>query len=146
MVELNFMLINDGSGTAEDTDIEIVVERGIDVITEDHIGQPPKEPRLPTDRSRLAYGAGAYTVPPIPGLTNLSPLNVPSATVLTTPVGSRIHFNVKRIKQTTRLNLNPVYALFTTDVKSFGMRYTLNSHSLPANVDGDLHVKLNQRS
>ena len=115
MIELKFVLANDGSGSAEDTDVDIVIGRGIDVITEDHIGQPPKQPKLPTDRSRLPYPAAHDLVANIQGLTNpnlanMIPRNDSAPEVIATQGGSRIHFNVRRIKQTTRTILDPVYA------------------------------------
>jgi hypothetical protein len=146
IVEINFVLLNEGSASADDTDVYIDVEKGNYLIVPDkYLKQPPIEPKLPDQRRRdsLRYDLDRLGSSIIPLAERKTP-NISGPTIQPAPAGATIHFHIQRIKQTSDLPLNGVYLVFppVTDSQAFGMRYSLNSYSLPKNVRGRLHVKV----
>jgi hypothetical protein len=147
-VELKFFLFNDGSGPAEDTDIDINVGE-ILILNRHYIGEPPKEsqpppkPRAESIRQRIFQNALS---PVAVAATHFEKPNVSGPTITPKRVDSGtdycVHFHVERIKQKTEVELDVVYAAFSSisEAKSFTLTYTLNSRSLPDKITDQLHV------
>jgi len=146
IVEINFGLSNEGSASADDTDVCIDVEKGnFLIVSDNYLKQAPIEPKLPDQRRRDSF---RYALDPGSSITPLAAQlktpNVSGPSIKLAPAGYRIHFHIQRIKQTSDLHLNSVYLVFPSvmDSQAFGMRYSINSHSLPKNETGRLHVKV----
>lgn len=100
----------------------------------------PKRPKTPEQRKRDSGIAGiAGLVRPVPSTEKP---NVSGPMITRTPREQVVRFHVQRLKQGTRAVLDNVHADFSavSEAKSFGLRYSLNSHSLPTDVGGELHV------
>src|SRR5207253_1450347 len=129
-IPLKFMLINDGMGSAEDTDVNIHF-LGKCLVTNKCV-EPPKEPTLSKKRGLAELGSVRRdimeSITPLPQL--LAPPNVSKPKVTQTSDGCMAHFHVQRIKQGKRIAFGNVYVVLPSiaEAKSFGVKYVLNSH------------------
>ena len=137
VIDLRFVLTNTGNASAEDTDVYIYADRKFPIANNDEL---PKRPKTPEQRKRDSVIAGiAGLVRPVPSTEKP---NVSGPMITRTPREQVVRFHVQRLKQGTRAVLDNVHADFSavSEAKSFGLRYSLNSHSLPTDVGGELHV------
>ena len=137
VIYLRFVLMNDGNASADDTDVYIYFDGKFLVVDEDNL---PKRPKMPEERKRESFRQTILgSMPPVPVFEES---NVTGPTIRRTPSEQIVQFHVERLKQGTHVALNGVYAdlTATSEIKSFGLRYTLNSHSLPKDAEGELHV------
>jgi hypothetical protein len=137
-IKLPFYLANAGNAPAEDTD-----------VLEEGLRRKPLLPKAPA-RPQRRFGLANFInrLPDsvyLPELQNMNfqLSNVSGFTVRKTN-SEEVSGHVERIKQGTEIKIVDVYIIFPSipEAKSFTIDYTLNSASLPANVTGELHVKI----
>lgn len=142
VIELEFVLNNDGHASAEDTDVTIFVDGKFLVISEAHLPKRPKKPLTPTERKREEIRTSLTRSIHVPNPPTVS--NISGPIIQRIDKNQSIQFNVKRLKQANQAVLRNVYIDFrsATEAESFNMNYLINSLSLPTEITGDLHVKV----
>jgi hypothetical protein len=148
-IKLTFLLANDGNAPAEDIDVYVHFDGNFEVVLEEGLQAKPAAPKLPVKPSRKNLGLGhlpdfnsLYRSPTLPnfdfGTSNVSGFSVRKTN------SEEVSGHVERIKQGTQIEIVDVYVIFPSmaEAKSFTLDYTLNSATLPNNLQGHLHVKI----
>jgi hypothetical protein len=137
VIDLPFVLRNEGNASAEDTDVYIYIDGKYIVVDKNDL---PKTPKTPAQQKRDSFREA------VQGLVRptefIEKSNVTGPTITRTPREQIVRFHIERLKQGTRAVLNSICVDFSAapEIESFGLRYSLNSHSLPKNAEGELHV------
>ncbi len=165
-VSIGLTLTNEGGKPAEQVKLTLSMPRGIKVVLEhDKPVKPtrPKSPLLPGKRResdplaeymRNALGRQNIKDPrifgsPLRGLMSLTPPSDappsrgPGCYRKTLDDGKDQTIFVRKVLSNFEMvQLAPFYAVFRRpeDMHSFGMSYSIRSHSLPTLIEGELHV------
>ena len=147
--ELDLILQNQGTASAEDTDVYIQTQGDFSIINKTQTKPVPKEPPLPAVKPRKGPFSdfnfdhiSDITRSIVPIAEQIRRPNVSAPKISKTTAGHKVHFHVQRIKQGIPLALDNICVIFPTEPESFSLKYTINSHSLPENISGDLHIKV----
>jgi hypothetical protein len=148
-IKLPLMLVNGGNALAEDIDVFIHFDGDFEVVSEDGLKKSPAGPKKPAAPTPKQFGLSgfpdlsyrSFTSPSV----HLGPSNVSGFRIRKTN-SEEVRCSVGRIKQQTQIELGDVYVIFPSiaEAKSFNIEYTLNSASLPSNVEDKLHIKIHQ--
>ena len=150
LIELRFVIINNGNKPAEDIDIFIEFPDGFEVLSEEDLPEKPDEPEKPISPRSLQdtlHGIGNFSIP------NLNPIipynpdflvnpNLPSGPHIKKKNSYDVNYNVPKLKHGLMHELNPVYILFKSIdlAKSFRIEYSILADNLPEPSENTLNV------
>jgi hypothetical protein len=144
-VFLTFELSNDGTAPARDTDVQLHIPNGPEVIRAtgkervDH-PDPPERPRSAIDMM-ARHASMSYRIRPIDAAR---PAPLPNVTLgkLRRSNSYETEASVTLLKQHTAVAIDTLGFVFQSvdDARSLGVEYEINSASLPQKLTGIVHV------
>lgn len=157
---VSFVLINDGTAVADDTDVYVKFPSHVEVMREEEFQterlklpkrpRPPRAPRTVAEKMSETMGARVITpmIPYIPNFADLArSINPgPPPNVSATRIGEDglVHWKVLRTKHRQSVPLHPVIGIFSdfSSAAGFTIKYHLQAAGLPDEVRGELHVRV----
>jgi len=151
LIELKFLIINEGSQPAEDIEIFMIFPDGFEMFSEDEIPKKPKEPEKPIPPrstidmlSKISYmPKTAFPNLTIPSIDNVGiNRNLSSGPHIRKTDSYEVNYRVDKLKHGIQKYLKPVYVLFESidQAKPFNISYTILADNLPEPSNGNLHI------
>ena len=154
LIELKFLIINEGSQPAEDIEIIMNFPDGFEMFSKDEFSKNPKEPGKPTlPRSTAEMISYMATIPNIhknilsdlrmPSVDELGiDPNLPSGPLIRKTNSYEARYSLNKLKHGIQEYLKPVYVLFESidQAKPFNISYTILADNLPEPSSGNLHI------
>jgi len=154
LIELKFLIINEGNQPAEDIEIFMNFPDGFKMFSEDEFSKNPKEPEKPTlPRSTAEMISYMATIPNIhknilsdlkmPSVDELGiDPNLPSGPLIRKTNSYEVRYSLNKLKHGIQKYLKPVYVLFESidQAKPFNISYTILADNLPEPSSGNLHI------
>jgi len=154
LIELKFLIINEGSQPAEGIEIFMKFPDGFEMISEDELPKSPKEPEKPTPpRSIMEMIPNMSTFSNI-HKTILSDLkmpsidelgidpNLPSGPLIRKTNSYEVRYSLNKLKHGIQVYLKPVHIMFKSIdlANSFKISYSILADNLPEPSSGNLHI------
>jgi len=151
LIELKFLIINEGSQPAEDIEIFMIFPDGFEMFSEDEIPKKPKEPEKPIPPrstidmlSKISYmPKTAFPNLTIPSINNVGiNRNLSSGPHIRKTDSYEVNYRIDKLKHGIQKHLKPVYVLFESidQAKPFNISYTILADNLPEPSSGNLHI------
>ena len=150
LIELRFVIINNGNKPAEDIDIFIKFPDGFEVLSEDDLPEKPDEPERPIPPRSFQdtlYGLRNFSIPNLSPILprNFNPninLNLPSGPHIKKTNSYDINYDIPKLKHGLMRELDPLYILFKSikQAKSFSVSYSILADNLPDPTKGNLNI------
>ncbi|MHA1275437.1 MAG: PIN domain-containing protein [Promethearchaeota archaeon] len=151
IIELKFLIINEGNQPAEDIEIFMVFPDGFEMFSEEEIPKRPKEPEKPIPPrstidmlSKISYmPKTAFPNLMIPSIDNVGiNRNLSSGPHIRKKDSYEVNYRVDKLKHGIQKYLKPVYVLFESfdQAKPFNISYTILADNLPEPSNGNLHI------
>jgi hypothetical protein len=155
IIEIRFVVLNEGNSPAEDIDVFLYFPNGFVVTDEDHLPNkptPPDKPILPRTLMETIADMNRQLVPSVP--------KFPSAIVtpeLPSESGKHpqirkinsfeVSFSVPKLKHGLQVEFEPVYVIFPSieSAKSFNISYSILAGNHPERVEDQIHIVLNTK-
>lgn len=155
LIELKFLIINEGNQPAEDIEIFMNFPDGFKMFSEDEIPRKPKEsekpipPRSTIDMlSKISYmPKTAFPNLTIPSIDNFGiNRNLSSGPHIRKTDSYEVNYRLDKLKHGIQKYLKPVYVLFESidQAKPFNISYSILADNLPEPSNGDLNIILNK--
>jgi rRNA-processing protein FCF1 len=154
IIDLKFVIINEGNQPAEGIEIFMNFPDGFEMISEDELPKNPKEPEKPTPpRSTMEMISNMPTISNI-HKTILSDLkmpsvdelgidpNLPSGPLIRKTNSYEVRYSLNKLKHGIQVYLKPVYIIFKSIdlAKSFEISYSILADNLPEPYNDELHI------
>jgi len=151
LIELKFLIINEGSQPAEDIEIFMIFPDGFEMFSEEEIPKKPKEPEKPIPPrntiemlSKISYmPKTTFSNLMIPSIDNVGiNRNLSSGPHIRKIDSYEVNYRVDKLKHGIQKYLKPVYVLFESidQAKPFNISYTILADNLPEALNGNLHI------
>jgi len=155
LIELKFIIINNGNLPAEDIDIFMHFPDGFVMFSEDELPKKPKEPEKPipprTQQEMISNFQKSlipsFPIPNIPSIINPNiNRNLSSGPQIRKINSYEVKYGLDKLKHGIQKYLKPVYILFESIdlAKSFKISYSILADNLPEPSNGDLNIILNK--
>jgi len=158
IIDLKFVIINEGNQPAEDIDIFMNFPDGFEMFLEDELPKKPKEPEKPTPpRSTMEMFSNMPTIsnmhktilqdlrmPSVDEL-GINP-NLPSGPLIRKTNSYEAEHSLNKLKHGIQVHLKPVYILFESIdlAKSFKISYSILADNLPEPYNDELHIVISK--
>jgi len=151
LIELKFLIINEGNQPAEDIEIFMNFPDGFKMFSEDEIPRKPKEPEKPIPPrstidmlSKISYmPKTAFPNLTIPSIDNVGiNRNLSSGPHIRKTNSYEVKYRVDKLKHRIQKYLKPVYVLFESidQAKPFNISYSILADNLPEPSNGNLNI------
>jgi len=151
LIELKFLIINEGNQPAEDIEIFMNFPDGFKMFSEDGIPRKPKEPEKPIPPrstidmlSKISYiPKTAFPNLTIPSIDNVGVnRNLSSGPHIRKTNSYEVKYRVDKLKHRIQKYLKPVYVLFESidQAKPFNISYSILADNLPEPSNGNLNI------
>ena len=151
LIELKFVIINNGNQPAEDIDIFMHFPDGFVMFPEDKLPQKPKEPEKPIPPrstidmlSKISYMPKiAFPNLTIPSIDNVGiNRNLSNGPQIRKTNSYEVNYRVDKLKHGIQKYLKPVYILFESIdlAKSFKISYSILADNLPEPSNDNLNI------
>jgi len=150
LIELKFVIINNGNQPAEDIDIFMHFPDGFVMFSKDKLPQKPKEPEKPIPprtQQEMISNLINLSMPnlPISNIPSINPkinLNLPSGPHIKKKNSYEVKYSLHKLKHGIQIYLDPAYILFESIdlAKSFKISYSILADNLPEPSNGNLTI------
>jgi len=150
LIELKFIIINNGNLPAEDIDIFMHFPDGFVMFSEDELPKKPKEPEkpiLPRTQQEMILNFVKLSVPKFSfsDISSINPninQNFSSRPQIRKKNSYEVKYSLNKVKHGIQIYLDPVYILFESVVlaKSFKISYSILADNLPEPSNGNLNI------
>lgn len=151
LIELKFVIINNGNQPAEDIDIFIHFPDGFVMFPEDKLPQKPKEaekPIPPRTQTEMISNIVSLSMPnlPISNIPSINPninQNFSSGPKIRKTNSYEVEYSLNKLKHGIQMYLDgPVYILFESIelAKPFKISYSILADNLPKASNGNLNI------
>lgn len=151
LIELNFIIINNGNLPAEDIDIFMHFPDGFVMFSEDELPKKPKEPEKPIPprtQQEMISNFQKSLIPSFPSpyipsiITPNINRNLSSGPQIRKTNSYEVKYDLDKLKHGMQIYLKPVYILFESIdlTKSFKISYSILADNLPEPSNGNLNI------
>ncbi len=151
LIELKFIIINNGNLPAEDIDIFMHFPDGFVMFSEDELPKKPKEPEKPISprtQQEMISNFQKSLIPNFPSsyvpsiITPNINRNLSSGPQIRKTNSYEVKYDLDKLKHGMQIYLKPVYILFKSIdlTKSFKISYSILADNLPEPSNGNLHI------
>jgi len=151
LIELKFVIINNGNQPAEDIDIFMHFPDGFVMFPEDKLPQKPKEPEKPIPprtQQEMISNLVNLSMPNLPifNIPSINPninQNFSSGPKIRKTNSYKVEYRLNKVKHGIQMYLDgPVYILFESIelAKSFKISYSILADNLPEPSNGNLNI------
>lgn len=151
LIELKFIIINNGNLPAEDIDIFMHFPDGFVMFSEDELPKKPKEPEKPIPprtQQEMISNFQKFLIPnfPSPDISSIiNPsinLNLSNGPQIRKTNSYEVKYGLDKLKHGIQKYLKPVYILFESIdlAKSFRISYSILADNLPEPSNGNLNI------
>jgi len=151
LIELKFIIINNGNLPAEDIDIFMHFPDGFVMFSEDELPKKPKEPEKPIPprtQQEMISNFQKSLIPSFPSpyipsiITPNINRNLSSGPQIRKTNSYEVKYDLDKLKHGMQIYLKPVYILFESIdlTKSFKISYSILADNLPEPSNGNLNI------